>query len=85
MIFIEYLFVVLGDLYFSMGDVTFNYDSVTSLITARVTLVMLVFLALFIVIFVEIYFKCSNLNYQIKVIKEEHLYRLELVAKDTTE
>ena len=66
----EYIFIVLSYLYYTMSPVVFNYNTVTKLMTAQVTLFCILIFAIFIIIFVEIYFKCSNLNYQIKLVKE---------------
>jgi hypothetical protein len=84
----EYLFIVLGKLYYSMGTVTFNYHSVTSFIIARDAIFLCLVFGIVIVIVFEIYFKCSNLNYQIKVVREANQYRLEFVDNrrgDTTD
>jgi len=53
-----------------MGEVTFNYNNVSQLITARVTIFLVLLFGVFIAIFVQIYYKCSNLNYQIRLVKE---------------
>ena len=77
----EYIFIVLSYLYFSMGPVNFNYSSVHKILTGQVSLFFVLLFFIFLVIFIEIYFKCSNLNYHIKVVKEAHLYKLELIQK----
>jgi hypothetical protein len=56
--------------------VTFNYYSASKYIIARDTLFLLFQLVIIFIIFMEIYFKFSNLNYQIKLVKEANAYKL---------
>ncbi len=48
----EYIFIVLGNLYYSMGEITFNYYTVYSLVAAR----DYTFLAILIGFFVAVFF-----------------------------
>ena len=60
---------MVGDLYFSMGEVTFHYRNVIRVVTGRMALFLVLLGGVFVAIFTEVYFKCSNLNYQIKLVK----------------
>ena len=60
---------MVGDLYFLMGEVMFHYRNVTRIVSARVALFLVLLAGVFVAIFTEVYFKCSNLNYQIKLVK----------------
>ena len=47
----------------------FHYRNVTRIVSARVALFLVLLAGVFVAIFTEVYFKCSNLNYQIKLVK----------------
>lgn len=72
LMFMFYGLVVLGNLYFSLGTVTVNYHSVKSFLNARDAIFLVIILSIFLFIFYEIYNKCANLNYQIRVVREEN-------------
>jgi hypothetical protein len=74
-----------GTLYFSLGKATYNATSITSFIYAGFFIFLLLVFGIIIVIAFEIYFKCRNLNYQIKVVREANLYKLELVQRNRGE
>ena len=52
-----------------MGEVTFHYRNVIRVVTGRMALFLVLLGGVFVAIFTEVYFKCSNLNYQIKLVK----------------
>ena len=81
-LFTTYLLIVIGNLYFSLGEVTFNYASASRYIVARDTVYLIVHFILIIVIIFQIYFKCSSLNYQIMIVKEANAYKILLVKKN---
>lgn len=70
--FIFYGFVVLGNLYFSLGSITITYISVKKYLYARDIIFLLSNLIIFLLIIFELYEKCSNLNYQIRLVREEN-------------
>ena len=76
-----YILIVLGNLYFSLGPIVFNYGPVSSYILARDILFHVLILGIFIAIFFEIYFKCTNLSYNINLVKEADQFKLELSTK----
>jgi hypothetical protein len=77
----EYIVIVLGNLYYSMGEVVFNSFSVTTSVVGRASIFVVLAYGTVIVILFEVYFKCTNLSYQIKVVREANKYKLELVNK----
>jgi hypothetical protein len=64
-----YIFMVVGNLYYSMGDLLFNSNTVASFLVARASIFLFLIATSVIIIAFEIYFKCSNLSYHIKVVK----------------
>jgi len=63
LVFIFYVIVVLGNLYFSMGDITFNYSIIKAYLLARSIIFILILVTMFSFMIFEMYQKCSNLNY----------------------
>lgn len=81
---VEYIFIVLGNVYFSIGGILYNYDTIISFLTARVAIFLVFMVGLMVALVFEIYFTCSNLNYQIKFVKEENQFKLQLIEKGRT-
>jgi amino acid permease len=78
-VFYFYGAVVLGNLYFSLGDFTINYQSALRYLQTTVAVFLGIIIFIFLFIFYEIYLKCGDLNYRIKLVKEEDEYKLRLV------
>lgn len=76
-----YMLVMLGNLYFSIGDITFNYQSVKRYLLARNIIFMFVVFIIFVFVIYETYQNCSNLNYQIRLVKEQNEYKLKIMEK----
>lgn len=83
MMFIFYGFVVLGNLYFSLGSITITYISVKKYLYARDIIFLLSNLIIFLLIIFELYEKCSNLNYQIRLVREENqFFKFKITEKE---
>lgn len=67
--FCYYTTVVLGLLYYRLGEITFNYNSSMLYSLSMVIAFFLIELALLLVAVWELYSKCINLNYEIKLVK----------------
>lgn len=61
--------VIIGNLYFSLGDITLTYASVTKYILARVIIFFMIVLEFLIFIAYELIVKCSNFNYHVRLIR----------------
>ena len=83
--FLFYGFILTGNLYYSLGVITVNYQSVQTYLTVRDTVFLVIILLTFLFIFYEIYNKCSNLNYQIRLVREENEFRLKITEKEKLE
>lgn len=79
--FLFYGIVVLGNLYYSLGTITVNYQSTKNFLYARDTIFLLIVIFIFLFTFYEIYNKCSNLNYQIRLVREENEFKLKFIEK----
>lgn len=71
--------VILGNLYFSLGDFTINYQLAQRYLQTTLVVFLGIIIFIFLFIFYEIYLKCGDLNYRIKLVKEEDEYKLKLV------
>jgi hypothetical protein len=78
LMFLFYGFVLTGNLYYSLSPITVNYQSVSTYLIARDAAFLVIILLTFLFIFYEIYNKCSNLNYQIRLVKEENEFRFKI-------
>lgn len=81
LMFIFYGLVILGNLYYSLGSITFNYESTKTFLTIRDILFLVFFLIIFLLNFYEVYIKCSNLNYQFRLVREENEYKFKIIER----
>jgi hypothetical protein len=72
---------VLGNLYYSIGSITYNYYKAYKMVIARDALFLTIVFAFFAAVFFEIYLNCSNLNYYISVVREENQFNLKIITK----
>jgi hypothetical protein len=70
---------VMGSLYYSLSPAMVNYSTVKPYLIGCDVLFLIVCLCLIIAISYEIYIKFSNLNYQIKLVREKNEIRLKFV------
>jgi hypothetical protein len=80
--FMVYGLIVLGDIYFSLGEATFNYSAAHSFLMVRDVLFLVTILVILGVIVREIYQKLSNLNYRIRVVREENEFKLQILERN---
>ncbi len=78
LMFLFYGIVVTGNLYYSLSPITVNYHSVTTYLRVRDAAFLVIILLIFLFIFYEIYNKCSNLNYQIRLVKEQNEFKFKI-------
>lgn len=82
--FCYYSTLVLGGLYFGLGNITVNYKAAQAYALYTGSGFLVIELSLLVVIAWEIYTKCSNLNYEIELVKEENQYRLKITERERT-
>jgi hypothetical protein len=81
LIFVFYGLIVLGNLYYSVGRTTVNFQLVKNFLYVRDGIFLVIVMFIFLFIFYEFYVKCSNLNYQIRVVREENEFKIKIVEK----
>jgi hypothetical protein len=81
LLFAFYIILVVGNLYFTLGHQTLNYNAFKAYLVARdiVFLAILVFIILF--VGYELQQKFANLNYQIRLVREENEFKLQIIEK----
>jgi hypothetical protein len=82
LMFLFYGFILTGNLYHSLGAITINYETVRTYLAIRDAAFLVIILLTFLFIFYEIYNKCSNLNYQIRLVREENEFRFKITEKE---
>jgi len=70
LVFIFYIIVVVGNLYFSLGSQTLNYSSFKAYLIWRDILFLSILLFIYLFVIYELQQKCQNLNYQIRLVRE---------------
>lgn len=82
LMFIFYILVMLGNLYFSLGDITMNFQSVKKYLVIRDSIFLVMMFAILMFVVYEMYRKFSNLNYQIRLVREENEFKLQITEKE---
>jgi ABC-type transport system involved in cytochrome bd biosynthesis fused ATPase/permease subunit len=82
LVFYFYGGVVLGNLYFGFGDFAINYGIVLRYLRTTLAVFLGIILFMFLFIFYEIYLRCSDLNYRIRLVKDDNEYKLKLCEKE---
>lgn len=85
LMFLFYGTAIAAKSYFSIGHAMLNYKSISSLLVGRDAFFLAVCSAILLSIFYELYVKCSNLNYRIRLVREENAYRLRIVERTRNE
>jgi hypothetical protein len=71
LVFYFYGSVILGNLYFSLGDITINYILVKKYVQTTLVVFLIIVVFMFLFIFYDLYLRFNDLNYRIKLVKEE--------------
>lgn len=79
------MFIVLGNLYFSIGSIAYNYYNAEKMVTARAAVFMTIIFCFFIAIFFEIYFNCVDFKYSISLVMENNKLSLKFGTKPRQE
>lgn len=82
LMFIFYALVILGNLYFSLGPITINYAAIYRFMVLRDAVFIIIALVIFCFVVYELYLKCTNLNYQIRLVREENEFKLQITEKE---
>jgi hypothetical protein len=82
LLFCFYGVVILGNLYFALGNVTLKYQVVQSYLNSTTGIFLGTVIFIFLFTFYEIYLRLNDLNYKISLVKEENEYKIKLVEKE---